>query len=122
MNQNEPLPKPMSFRDYNPFIKDRDLIRINVDYDWRFGIRGFIRRQLVVLLIVVVGLLMAIPYVPGPGALTIILALFIGTYPGKQRFITWIRQKRYFRIARYILRHRYRVLMVMPRQRLQDKD
>lgn len=112
---NSLVPKSMNFRDYNPFNKERDLIRINVDYDWRFGIVGFIRRQLVVILVVVLGLLMAVPYVPGPGILTIFLALFIGNYPGKKRFIRWIRQKRWFRKGRYFLRQRYRILMVLPR-------
>lgn len=115
------MPKHKTIREFNPFAKDRDLIRINVDYDWRFGMVGFIRRQLVVALVVIVGLLMAIPYVPGPGMLTIFLALFIGNYPGKKRFIRWIRQKRWFRKGRYILRKRYRVLMVLPRATLAPK-
>lgn len=117
MSQNSELAAQMNIRKFNPFIKDRDLIRINVNYDWRFGITGFIARQFVVLLIIIFGLIMAIPYIPGPGTLTILLVFFIGSYPGKRHFIAWIRKKRFFRIARYILRNRYRVLMVMPRNK-----
>lgn len=104
-------------RNLNFTSKKRSLYRINIDFDWnKHGLGAYIFRQFIVFLCVIFGILMAIPYVPGPGTLTILLALLIGNYPGKRRFIQWIRTKKYFRIGRYVLRKRYRILLVMPRR------
>lgn len=101
----------MNLRKFNPFGKDRDLIRINIYYDWRNGITGFIARQFLVILVIFLSIIMAGP-LPGPGTLPIVLLIFLASYPGKRRLVSWLWKKRFFRIGRYILRSRYRILLL----------
>jgi len=106
----------MNLRKLNPFVKDRDLIRINVYYDWRNGITGFIARQFAVVFVIFLSIIMAGP-LPGPGTLPIVLLLFLASYPGKRRLVAWLWKKRFIRIGRCILRKRYRILLVTPRDK-----
>ena len=105
---------------YRLYIEKRELTHIRVDFSFRDGPLTFIRRQLASIGLVALGLLLAIPSVPGPGLAFVAFALFIGSYPGKKRFINWIRDKKYFRYARIFLRKNLKILLIMPKQTSRD--
>lgn len=106
----------LKLKKLNPFGKQRGLIRIYAEYDWRKGIRGFLIRQIYVLIAIVFSIVMAGP-LPGPGTPPLIILFFLASYPGKRRFLRWLFKKRSFRVGRYILRRRYRILLMSPRDR-----
>lgn len=116
MSHTSELAPQMNIQKFNPFSKNRDLIRVNVYYDWRNGITGFIARQFAVVLVILLSIIMAGP-LPGPGTLPLVLLIFLASYPGKRRLVAWLWKKRFFRIGRYIMRNRYRILLVTPRDR-----
>lgn len=116
MPVNSQIAPQLNLRRLNPFGKNRGLIRIHADYDWRNGIRGFLVRQVYVVVALVCSILMAGP-LPGPGTIPLITLVFLASYPGKRRFLIWLYRKRSFRVGRYILRQRYRILLVRPRER-----
>lgn len=116
MSQTNEVAAQMNIRQFNPFAKDRALIRITVYYDWRNGITGFIARQFFVVLTILLSIIMAGP-LPGPGTLPIVLLIFLASYPGKKRLVSWLWTKRFFRIGRYIMRTRFRILLMTPKDR-----
>jgi|GEM_PF-2064420 len=120
MSYNSEFATQMNIRKLNPFTKDRGLIRINVYYDWRNGVTGFIARQFLVVLTILLSIIMAGP-LPGPGTLPIVLLIFLASYPGKERLISWLWKKRFFRVGRYIMRRRYRILLMSPKDRSTKK-
>ncbi len=100
---------------YKLYIERRKLTHVHVDFRWSDGPLIFMRRQIASVLMLLLGTLLAIPSVPGPGWACFAFALFIGHYPGKARFIAWVRNKKYFRYARVLLRKNFKILLIMPK-------
>ncbi|MEO5341420.1 MAG: hypothetical protein H7837_13045 [Magnetococcus sp. MYC-9] len=73
------------------------------------------KRQALGLVSLLLGIFLGIPGVPGPGFVFIALAVLLLDFPGKQRLISLLQHKRWFRIARVVIRKKMNVLLVMPK-------
>lgn len=72
-------------------------------------VRGFaiIGKNLLGALLVVVGILLSLPGVPGQGMLTILLGVMLLDFPGKSRFEHWLVSRPKILQAINKLRHRF---------------
>lgn len=73
----------------------------------------FFLRQAMGVLCVVIGLILAIPGVPGPGLVIVFLGILLFDFPGKIRLIHTLKVRRWFRLARIFLRKRMHILLEM---------
>lgn len=64
--------RPSQFRDRHPLIMTL----------------GTIARNMLALLLISVGILLL--FLPGQGLLTIFVGMLVGSYPGRQRLLTWL--------------------------------
>ena len=79
------------------------------------GVLVRLKRQVLGLLSLLLGLLLAIPGVPGPGFVFVALALVWMDFPGKNRLIGTLQHKRWFRIARVMVRKKLNILLILPK-------
>ncbi len=79
------------------------------------GLLALLKRQLLGLLSLIVGTVLAIPGVPGPGFIFIALAIMLLDFPGKTALLSSIRNRRWFRIARILLHNRLNILLILPK-------
>ena len=91
---------------------------LHVERRENIGVIGFIKRQLIGLFFLIVGIILALPYVPGPGSLFIVLAFLIIDFPKKRELILYLKHKKFFRLARILLRKKINVLLVLPRAKI----
>ena len=78
------------------------------------GLLGFIKRQLLGFMSLMVAVVLSVPGVPGPGFVFFVLAFLWLDFPKKKQLIGWMRHKRWFRVARFIIRKKLNVLLVLP--------
>ncbi len=78
------------------------------------GVLHYILRQCVSLVLIVAGLLISIPGVPGPGFLIVFLGFLLLSFPGKRRVLNSLSHRRTFRQARVCLRKRVGITLVLP--------
>ena len=95
-------------------IKRGKVFRIETNIQWVNNPRQFLLYQLTGVVMFVIGIVLSLPYVPGPGWAFIIIALLLTSYPGKNSFISWIRGKRWFRYLRVYLKKKANILLILP--------
>lgn len=94
----------------------RKRIRLRLFYKWnKDGILKLVARQLAGLVLLGIGIVLAVPGVPGPGFLFIFSSLLVSVYPGKKKLVAWMQNKRFFRLTRVWLRRTLNVHLVVPR-------
>jgi hypothetical protein len=77
--------------------------------DQRPGLRwtGFLLKNLLGILLVVLGGIMALPVIPGPGILMLVLGVVLLDFPGKRRLEQWLVHRATVLNAMNRLRQRY---------------
>lgn len=103
-------------------MKQRKVFRIETDIRWANNPRQFLLYQLAGIVMFFIGVVLSLPYVPGPGWAFIIIALLITNYPGKSSFIAWIRKKAGFRYLRVYLKKKVNILLVLPDSHSTEKS
>ncbi|MBF0399182.1 MAG: hypothetical protein HQL90_00270 [Magnetococcales bacterium] len=86
----------------------------------QLGLFDRIKRQIMGLLSLVLGLFLSIPGIPGPGFIFVALAFLWMDFPGKSRAIQWMRHKRWFRISRVMIRKKLNILLLLPHPPCKD--
>ncbi|MBF0097097.1 MAG: hypothetical protein HQM04_10975 [Magnetococcales bacterium] len=79
------------------------------------GVLSSLKRQLLGILALIFGILLAIPGVPGPGFVFLALAFVLLEFPGKTVMIRTLRTRRWFRVARVIIHNKLNILLVLPK-------
>lgn len=79
------------------------------------GLMAFMKRQILGLVSLVLGLFLSIPGVPGPGFVFVVLAFLLMDFPGKNKLIGMIQHRKWFRIARVIIRKKAHTLLILPK-------
>ena len=77
---------------------------------------AWLKRQALGLVSLIVGVILSIPGVPGPGFVFFILALLLIAFPKKRALIFSLKQKKWFRVARVIARKHMNILLVLPKR------
>ncbi|MBF0108129.1 MAG: hypothetical protein HQL76_03005 [Magnetococcales bacterium] len=77
------------------------------------GVATLLLRQGAGTVALLIGILLSIPGIPGPGFVLIFLGLLLLDFPGKRRLITRFSGQRWFRVTRVFLRKRLRILLEM---------
>ena len=77
--------------------------------DWHPGLRwtGLLLKNLLGILLVVLGGIMAVPVIPGPGILILVLGVILLDFPGKRRLEQWLVYRATVLHAMNRLRQRY---------------
>ncbi|MBF0161041.1 MAG: hypothetical protein HQL88_02025 [Magnetococcales bacterium] len=99
-------------------FQSKRLYFVSVVQEAQAGLLVRLQRQLLGLLSLLLGLFLGIPGVPGPGFVFVALALVLLDFPGKNRLFGLLRHKRWFRVARVMIRQKMRVLLVLPKRAL----
>lgn len=98
-------------------MKQKGRVRFfHVEAPKDLGLLGWIQRQVSGGLLLILGIILALPYVPGPGTLFIALGLLVIDFPGKRRMISYLRDKRFFRITRILFRKKMNIFIILPKQ------
>lgn len=79
------------------------------------SILSVLGRHLLGMVSLVVGVILSVPGVPGPGFFFCTAALFLIQFPKKRALLLALNRKRWFRVVRVVVRKRMRVLVVLPR-------
>ena len=82
---------------------------------------GLVIKNLLGLLLVAAGIVMAIPGVPGPGLLTIVFGILLLDFPGKRRLERWMISRPVVLDAINRLRRRYGEAPVVVESGLADR-
>ena len=89
------------------------LLRLSVRWKPGTGIGIFFIRQGLGILCIIIGLILAVPGIPGPGLVVVFLGILLLDFPGKVRLIHRLGARRWFRLAREFLRKRMHILLEM---------
>lgn len=95
-------------------LKFKKLIFFYVVRKEGVGLLEFLKRQALGFVSLVVGTVLSVPGVPGPGFVFFILAFLLIDFPKKKAAILFLRQKRWFRVARIVVRKKMNILLVLP--------
>ena len=68
---------------------------------------GFLLKNLLGILLIVLGGIMSLPIIPGPGILTLVLGVMLLDFPGKRRLEQWLVRRATVLKAMNRLRQRY---------------
>ena len=96
-------------------LKPDRLKFFHVDQAETSGFVGFIKRQTLGFVSLFAAIVLSIPGVPGPGFVFFILAFLLIDFPKKKSLILLLKGKKWFRIARIVLRRKMNVLLVLPK-------
>jgi len=97
-----------------PFARPKHLHRLHLidsyssKREWRYW-----RRQGLACLALLVGLLLSVPTIPGPGFVFLLLGIILADFPFKHRLVGWVRHKHWFRRSRVYLRRRWNLLIML---------
>lgn len=91
--------------------------RIHLIFPRHLGLLHYLSRQLIALVIIIAGLLISIPGIPGPGFLLVISGVLLLSFPGKRALLHSLSGQKYFRYVRVCLRKRFNITLVMPEPR-----
>ncbi|MBF0341089.1 MAG: hypothetical protein HQL95_09040 [Magnetococcales bacterium] len=95
-------------------FQNRALTFLHLEHQVHQGLLGLLKRQMLGLVSLIVGIILAIPGVPGPGFVFIALAFLLIDFPGKKRVILSLRNRRWFRVSRVLIRKKLKILLVLP--------
>ena len=79
------------------------------------GLLAFLKRQALGLISLIVAMILSIPGIPGPGFVFFILAFLLIDFPKKKALISFLQQKRWFRVARIMARKKIKILLILPK-------
>ncbi|MBF0438988.1 MAG: hypothetical protein HQL93_07685 [Magnetococcales bacterium] len=96
-------------------MNNKKLTFLHIEQMTNPSLLEWVKRQILGIAILIAGIILAIPGVPGPGIVLIALAFLLIDFPGKNKILLKLGKKRWFRVMRVVVRKKLKILLVLPK-------